>query len=316
MGIEDFVGTNKKLKNLTHIPDEMAQEAIRNKSKISFLEAEKVSVPVEKILGPDAREKVSQVKQFVIDRFAKRGIPDVTLPPIFFNEKSALREGRLGESSSEVVSLFNIDIKDLELKQLAMLKVLSHELYHGTAKDGYLLSGEGADLVFGQNVIGASVISKENVGNNERSYLGMLEEGAAKQFENETFEKDIQGMFDPKTVERFNQLVKNQFEIIKKDDPTAVEDDVLVTDEKLIDPDQISATRTSVQYGQSRELVEFLNKTIPNFFNVLEDARVHGKIMGLARAVEGRFGSGWYRKIATAQTPEASALLAELEKLG
>lgn len=61
-------------------------------------------------------------------------------------------------------------------------------------------------------------------------------------------------------------------------------------------------------------LVKFLEAEIANFDTLVERARIHHETLGLARAIEAKFGTGSYKKIVTASLSEAKELLEELRE--
>ncbi len=68
-----------------------------------------------------------------------------------------------------------------------------------------------------------------------------------------------------------------------------------------------------MQYMNGYLLTNYLSRQIPDFFKLVEHARIRGDTMPLARAIEKRFGKGSYRKIFTTGDSEALKVLEELE---
>lgn len=56
-------------------------------------------------------------------------------------------------------------------------------------------------------------------------------------------------------------------------------------------------------YSEGEKLVWEMSQRIPGFFRLVEQARIDGKTLALARAVETEYGKGAYRKMVTGQKP-------------
>ena len=67
-----------------------------------------------------------------------------------------------------------------------------------------------------------------------------------------------------------------------------------------------------MSYVNGYLLTEKMLKEIPDFFKLVEHARINGETLALARAVEKRFGRGSYKKIFSTGEEDALKVLQEL----
>jgi hypothetical protein len=67
-----------------------------------------------------------------------------------------------------------------------------------------------------------------------------------------------------------------------------------------------------IQYMNGYALTAYLVRKIPNFFGLVEDARINGRTLPLVRVVEKKFGRGSYKRIVTCPEGKAVDLLREL----
>jgi hypothetical protein len=67
-----------------------------------------------------------------------------------------------------------------------------------------------------------------------------------------------------------------------------------------------------MQYANGYIMTNYLAQEIPDFYKLVEGARINGETVSLARAIEKRFGSGSYRAIVTAKNSNALDVLEEL----
>lgn len=74
---------------------------------------------------------------------------------------------------------------------------------------------------------------------------------------------------------------------------------------KKIEGRAVHPNRTTYQW--SRNLVEYIASKVPNFYFLIENMRINGCTIALAREIEKIFGKGSFREIFTTQANEQDA---------
>jgi hypothetical protein len=291
------------LRNKTSHDNEIIKNTLRQEFGEKLIEGNKNSIPIESILGPGSPEKYTQVTKLVIEKFRERGISDALLSPVFFKKEKVFDMQSRGQSSPFMVEIFDTDIENLQLKQLVTFKTLVHELYHSAGRYSFVFSEDQGAVLMYNEASGASFMKKDAA----TEHLMLFEEGAATQFEDEVF-GDIKELFPHETIQLYEKTI-GEIRAIHHEKGLS---DHGINIVKLTDSGEWRYA-DSPQYSDAVEIHRCLAEKIPNFINLLEQARVYGKIFPLARAVEATFGPGWYRKLATANVEDAKALLVEME---
>lgn len=270
---------------------------IKNSHSEGYLESQKNSITPEEAMGSDSLEKINTLYGIVNKKFSDRGITEANLGEVLFSKILAEDIGTMARYGS-YVELFDLDISVPELKQLVYLKNLGHELYHSAAKLSFNLTITNEKISYNMENSGAGYGTEET---------NALEEGSAIIFEKEVF-NEVKKLFSDKIIDLYNQI-KEHCKKLPTDDIDDLE--ILVFNEETRE----NAVSDNIPYKNSKLLVEYIASRIPNFFNILEKARIERKTLDLARAIEKEFGEGSYRKITTASIDEAKELLKELQEI-
>lgn len=312
------------------------------------------SVSLESMLGPDSLEIVRGVFEILKETLKERGIDNPVFSSIFFKQEGP-KEEIGGISFPTHIEIFNRPIENQGLKQIELVRTIIHELYHSIGKQSFVVTeivenGEPG-LIMDSALSGASFKGKSSFSN---EHANLLEEVAAVHFELDVF-KESKKLFSSESIASYDAIIldnkralESQFALRKKSEAEIIE---MITGlfPKNRTPEQDKAIQESpveielkyqalekqTEYmgisrqsdsekvifyqnpasGASMLIFERLISAIPDFKKLLENARVHGKLLPLARAIDGVFGSGWYRKITTAKVVEADKLLIELSKI-
>ncbi len=301
------------IRNTAKIPDYHAKDHVADKLEGFMADEKKLSVPIESLYGPESRERSLKVFEIVKEELRARGIENPILAPVFYKKDLAAEMRSTGRATAREISIFNLTIENMELKQLSMFKTLVHELYHSVARETFLVLNAKHDDGYVQTVStqitqGASftpVYGKRN----EHGYL--LEEGAAVQFEERAFSQ-VKKLFSEETQLLHDDAIAGFAKDMNKTADQNAEEYPLYA--FLIDTTSPKAKfLENPNYAASREVVKYLTSVIPDFLSILEQGRTQGKIFPLARAIDGAFGKGWYRKLSTAITEQARDMLPELK---
>jgi hypothetical protein len=307
------------IKNHTKQSDKVIAQDLEKKLDARIKQAQEKSMSAEEALGEGAVERLERIKDIIKKKFKERGIDEVEFLPIFFlKEKVSDSSNFFGVAGPDYIEMLDTDIEDPLLKQLSSLQVVSHELYHAMGRHSFkATSTENGDLQFNTEGNGASFVG-------ETKHLHLFEEGSAVQFEHDICE-EIKNLFPKETVEKYNNnieqasLNRNTQNLRKR---VGIFADVITpkisnTDDSLIlahQKGEIWRFKEVPMYNRAKLVVEYMASKIPNFYTMLEKARVKGQIIDIAKAIENTFGEGWYRRIATASTSEASSILEELKQ--
>jgi len=268
-----------------------------------FEAAEKQGISREKILGENANERIRNLYQIVRDKFQERGITSPFLDaPLFVPDSTDVD---LGKSSSSHITIKDREIDNIPLKQLVLLKTLGHELYHSTAKSTYVLQSEEKDNIRVTPTLkleSRGPIPVKNVADSA------LEEGAAVIFEEEVFD-EFRKSFPEDVTGEYDNLMERGRQRFASD---GIVDTMIVISRCSGDKKAVGHLQ---EYRDAENLVRYISSKIPNFPQLLENARIHKASLALAHAIEEKFGEGTYRKIVECKKREAPDLLEELKSL-
>lgn len=303
---------NIHIKNNSNYNNDKLKESVQT-HKDRGLEIERnSSVPIEEILGPGSYEKSLLVIDLVKKKFEERHIDIPEILPIFYKKESQSEKKIMGSSNGFYINIFNIEIEDMLLKQMIIFRILAHEMYHSFSRISFdVRDDENSNAIEKIRVdlkaVGASFVPKNTI--NVTEHLKLFEEGAAVHFEIDVF-KDIQKMFPEETIKEYENVIEKTKIVIKNSGGNYGYLTIIRSHEG---EDYI--VHSNQEYFNSMQIVANLEKIIPDFLTLLEQARVYGKVIPLARAIDGKLGEGWYKKIATATTAQAETILAYLEKI-
>lgn len=200
--------------------------------------------------------------------------------------------GTVSEAEILVRDFSAIQIDSLRFIQL--LKLILHEAYHSTAIRRLNVQTAGTGIAV--NILSEGVHSDPNL-------AGAFEEGLAVFFENEMYKRLIANL-PSDGVAHFSRAVA----VHPLKDNERLEC-ILVVNAEALGPYSSNYGTAIMPYSACLELVELLATEIPNFLILVEQARVDNKPLGLARAVEARFGDGSFRNLLTSTMEQASELL-------
>jgi hypothetical protein len=268
-----------------------------------FKQLEKSSLSIEEELGEGIKERILFLLDVSTEYFASLGYPNVKFNPFFLTSGNLHAEA--GSSSRmDGVTVENTNIDHKELKQLAFLKLLGHELYHSTAAVSLTVTDSYPSPNHLHRHINGEEGASYRQGDEEK--INALEEGLASRFELLMFEK-IKTLFPRELVEYYDDLTT---QIVSRGYHT--ESDSIDIALHSYDSDTGYVTFGTSGYKPPRELVYFLASRINNFDMLVEQARLKRYPLALARAIEFEFGDGAYRRITTARNEESYALIEEL----
>jgi hypothetical protein len=200
--------------------------------------------------------------------------------------------GTVSEAEILVRDFSAIQIDSLRFIQL--LKLILHEAYHSTAIRRLKVSTVGTNVAV--NILSEGVHSDPNS-------AGAFEEGLAVFFENETYKRLIAHL-PSDGVAHFSRAVAGP--LLKDNERLEC---IVVVNAEALGPYSSNYGTAIMPYSACLELVELLAKEIPNFLILVEQSRVDNKPLGLARAIEARFGDGSFRNLLTSRMEQASELL-------
>lgn len=290
----------------------------RAESFLNIYKSEALSLQEE--FGEDILEKMNYVDSWVKDILRERGIEVDHAPEVILT-----RHGDFSALSHLNLSTNGLDdFRNINLKQIAMLRVFAHERYHSTAIRSYDVELEGDKVIFstGEST-GAGYVVHDldlidefgaNSSDSDLATSNALEEGLASGIEIELFDK-MRSLYSKEDIELHDRLLKIWF----KEEHGVTDPKKLKRDMKeatlLDDWDSPFAMKMNQDYRHSYKLIKFLVKEVPDFYRLVEKARCERKTLDLARSIEETFGKGMYRIITTALTGQAKDLLASLKKI-
>src|SRR3989338_979312 len=349
MSIENF-DEKIHIRNRTSVKDFVVKNILKEHLEEIADAHRDTSVSINEILGSECSENFRQLFHIIREKLKNRDIDKPSFSKLFFQKINADDVGKLGFSAPLYVNIYDRNIKDFSLKQLSMFRTIIHESYHSIARYKFVLSenkdidGHITGLDIRSESSGASFTPEGSILN---EHGNLLEEGSAVQFENEIFE-EAKKLFPKEKIQLYENFInesKKQLELQKKKFQINVfkemrkllpdtaknaldkaEEEIKLTDnekERLFATLDIESYNDSGEvtfssneaYEFSMQVSNYLKQIIPDYLILLEKARVQGKILPLARAIDGTLGVGWYRRISTAKTDEASNILTELKSI-
>lgn len=264
----------------------------QNRSESADLKAE---------LGEDIEEKIEKVFEEATVYFYSLGIDKVSFNE-FFLDKGDFKDYSGIASRSKGVHVTDSGLEVTELRQLFFLKTLAHELYHSTASASLTIR----EKIDHEQNLHRDVQINEGASYDTKDDPLLLEEGLATRFEECIFNK-IKTEYSADTVELYEHAAKLGLQHTEKP-----EDNDIFTITLAQEPGTDQITVSASGYLPAKKFVNFLEKEIPEFSNLVEKARLNRETISLARAIENRFGKGSYRLITTAKVVEADQILEKL----
>lgn len=296
------------IRNKTETPIAM-QDAVTKYLSSSheqeYAVAKENSISIKKTLGLNGLENLSKTTSFLISELNERGVTNPSFGQIFFQKGKAIETGKTGLHRPTHVEIFDRAIDNTNLKQMAILKVVSHELYHSTGKFSVgVEQKKGLDGTIGINTnmdaAGAGYLNAVGV--------SALEEGAAMRFETKIFEK-IKKLFPVDSVSEYNTIINRGVETFAHKGKEVNEECISILEKKAGE----AAIFSESNYTGSYNLVKYLEFEVADFNLKLEKLRVDRYSLDLARAIEGRFGDGAFRVLTTCKPADAGSLLAKFK---
>lgn len=284
--------------------------------------------------SPEMMQFVSAAKLWHEVRFKDLGIPDAQLSNHVYKIpglQSGHGETRLGviqiaDLEAEVLvptpieeavkaqqflplevtgdNLFNVtkDEAALAVRQYLEALIIGHEFYHSSGVLSTSATVENKNTGDAAAELATFKVTRQGAAYSSARSSPAIEEGLAV-----SSEKEIEPMVAehfPLGAEIYQKLV----DYVMQQDPRLRDDPNKGIRRKLISIrnfDGINVSYENSRYLGSEMLVNYLKEEIPNFPQLVEEFRVHGKRLPLARAVEKRFGAGSYRTIFSATENEA-----------
>jgi|GEM_PF-2884695 len=269
----------------------------------NYLQNKEASLDLEVELGEDIKEKMAFVIEEALSYFHNLGFDSVRFNEVFYMHGNM--DKTTGESNRNEGTIIHFaEIEDIQLRQLRFLKLLGHELYHSTAMASLTVTdtlNESGDEIhrYIHKDEGASYSPKSG----PHDPLA-LEEGLASKFEAKLFAKTRE-LFSDDTLTAYDAFIELAY---------------LEVNQNESDRDDIAIRNVSTNeggystpgYAPARRLVNFLEKHIPDFNTLVEDARLNRRPLALARAVGNSFGKDAYRLITTAGVWNSDELIQKL----
>ncbi len=277
-----------RIRNVSRLDKKVAEgveEYIRNITRELRKAFESEAVSIDEALGEGAQERFIKLQEWIVEDFEEVGFPEIKLPPIHFMPEA----DESGESSGFAttvgnIKVFNTETPDKDIKQLEVLKIVAHEIYHGLA----------------QTSIDVSVSIEEDEEKNSQEKINVYTRhgasydqspGESKRY---AFEEGLATVFEGKMLRKLETLFPEGTVLKKAEEQPR---------EELLQ-----------YYDDSRELAQYVASEIDNFRFLVEQARLENKTLPLARAVEKRFGKGAYRRLTAAEIEEAADVLNEFQQ--
>jgi hypothetical protein len=189
-----------------------------------------------------------------------------------------------GLTRANHIEIANVECNDITLKFIILIRTMIHELYHSTGTlNIYPTIDESENLKVETFRHGAGF---SNIGANA------IEEGMADLTERRIFD-EIKYLFPSEAMEKYNYVINKVLESYEEKGESDNIDDQSILITRLDD----SVDYITTEYKWSKELAEYLSNEIYDFNFLLEDMRVNGNKLPLARAIESRFGRGYFKKI-------------------
>jgi len=319
---------NTKQNNKTFINWWHNKTCAEQRRKRSY--AKQNSLPLNEHLGEDILEKLTQVKLWVEEELMSRGTGEMVNAPMFLMDHSKKDKTDNQAYSSAAKSCYMVtgiglyeNIRDVNIRQLQFLKTLAHEFYHmGRLFTWYYANGD-CHL----ERIGIGQRKNQPTARGKR-YPTAIEEGLAVEMELRIFEK-IKTLFPEEVVKKYYKIrkkaahsesqnsipeaLRERIEAYEREDNSGIEQpvsmDLYIV---LSDGDNPTSGQKIRGYQESYDLVRFLADNIPNFYTLIEPARIDGQILPLKEAVESVFGGGSYEMISSAFIGDSVHVLEKL----
>ncbi len=284
---------------------ESAIEAVASKEGNALLLSRENMGLINEALGEGAADRIGMSYQYIFEMLAGKGISLSQLDPVLLHAEET--PGSSGHSSLSHIEIADVHIHDTNLRQLATLKLLAHELYHSIGNYAFAINTDKNES--GQISTITAELYASGASYGEAMGKSALEEGAAVIFENEAFEK-IKTLFPSEAVNEYDSLIEQAKKKQQERTPDIYDGTVMIR--KLNESKEVYETVTN-DYTPSYRLVMYLRSQIPDFDRILEKLRVQRYPLDLAREMEKKFGKGMFNRLVTCKTNEAQALLEELQ---
>ena len=292
--------------------------------------------------SPEMKQFVSAAKSWHERRFRDLGIPDAQLSNHVY-KVPGLQSGH-GETKVGVIQIADLEAENIiptpieeamrvqkflpmevandnlfavsrdeaaaAVRQYLEALVVGHEYYHSSGMLSVSATIENKEDSDAASELATFKATRQGAAYSSAGSSPAVEEGLAV-----SSEKEIEPLISehfPLGAEVYQKLV----DYVMNEDPrfrNHPNRDILRTLISIRNFDGKNVSYMQTRYLGSEMLVTYLKKEIPNFSQLVEEFRVQGKRLPLARAVEGRFGSGSYRKIFSATENEAIDLWQELQ---
>jgi hypothetical protein len=296
-----------KIRNSAHFTEQEMSEFLAE--TVDFLsenyrQNRENALDLEEEFGENIKEKMAFVLKEAVAYFQNLGIDSVKFNEVFYLQGNLDTEaGNSNRNQGTIIHAASIGLP--EIKQLRFLKFLAHELYHSTAMASLTVIDS---LDVEKNHLTRFVDKQEGASysptSGESNPLA-LEEGLAAQFESSLFKK-IRQLYKKDTVSLYDELIEESY---SQFDPKQSEKDDVSIYELSVNGDFRPAT---AGYAPGRRLVRFLETHIPEFHQLVEQARLDRHPLPLARAIGNMFGKDAYRMITTAEVSEADEIIEKL----
>ncbi|MDD5341972.1 MAG: hypothetical protein PHI73_01400 [Patescibacteria group bacterium] len=327
-------------------PDAEEQERIRtSKEAVNEVIEERAQSVRERSVefSPEMERFIAEARTWHEERFRKLGIDCITWGKNFFK----VREVEGGTSGSSGLGINQI--KDLSTERLMPISIeeatrqnqflpievpdeilsgipkgeaarqlrnyvealfIAHELYHDAAPTSVLFKTE-TDETTGEKYHVADSLPYDRHGvryirRTEHSAPPAVEEGLAM-----TIQKQSEG-FAAQHFPEGARIYQKLLDYVVSNDPRLKDYDRSLLSIRNFDGHNVRYG--PMQYLDGYILTTFLSRQIPKFFEIIEQARINGKVLPLARAVENKFGRGSYKRIFTAGEDEALNVLEEIRE--
>lgn len=289
--------------------NEIASEIEQQKKEdIDFLSSKEKELNIHEYFSANFERKLEITRNILMSIMEARGIKDSHLSQIIFANSSTFEEMGAEGLSGGVNTIgdyiiINIDdvknIENVHIREMEILAIIAHELYHSTMKVSHLYDGE-----LTQESLGAGYLESGELHDNA------LEEGLATEVQikvkNRIFKAINQSDRDlyMDTIKKTSVSFKNEMRNEGLDSAGIFIQELRGKEYSL---------STTIENLYSYRLIQYLREHIDNFDIVIEKARCERKTLDLARAIESTFGRGSYREITTATSDDAKELFEALK---
>jgi hypothetical protein len=264
------------------------------------------SLDLKEQFGEDITEKMAFVIEEAVAYFHSVGIDSVKFNRVFYSHGN-LDENAGSSNRNQGTFITFAEIENIEIRQLRFLKTLAHELYHSTAMISFTVTDS---LDEETNHITRTVHKQEGASYQPKGddFLPQaLEEGLAARFEMTAFEK-IRHLYSKEIVSEYDDFIENAYSQVNQAESDRI--DIAV---KKLTANSTGEYMTQ-GYAPARRLISFLEKHIPEFDTLIENARLKRHTLPLARVIEDTFGKDAYRMITTAEVSDSDNLINHLTR--